>query len=37
MGFKLPFLFLFQQVVLIAAATLTTISDLVNDFTLTYT
>jgi len=36
-GFNYLFLFLFQLVVLIAAATLTAISDLVNHFTLTYT
>jgi hypothetical protein len=34
-GFNYIFLFLFQLVVLIYAATLTAISDLVNDFTLT--
>ena len=35
-GFLTPFLFLFQLVALITAETLTVISDLVNDFTLTY-
>jgi hypothetical protein len=36
MGFQISFLFLFQLVVSIAAKTLATISDLVNDFSLTY-
>jgi len=36
-GVSTIFSFLFQLVVPISAATLATISDLVNDFTLTYT
>jgi len=35
-GFLTLFLFLFQLVALTTAATLTAITDLVNDFTLTY-